>query len=247
MKGYEPVTSLPVEVDGGTFDVLRYDPEAARALLSKAGFPGGRDPERKTTGRDADFRGPAPRSQIVQQQWRTNLNIDVKLEAARVGRLASDAAGRQLPGSGKRPLDGQVSGSGRVPRHLRKRVRAKRYRVERPEYDALLASANAAPSRALRMQRLADMRAALLAAMPLIPIHFAVYSSLVKPYVRGWAWNALNEHHFKYVWHRSELEGHHMKSLDRRAFLGLGSATLRWVWKCEPVFREHTAALRGSN
>jgi ABC-type oligopeptide transport system substrate-binding subunit len=36
--------------------------------------------------------------------------------------------------------------------------------------------------------------------MPLIPINFAVSSSLVKPYVRGWAWNALNEHHFKYVW-----------------------------------------------
>jgi hypothetical protein len=50
------------------------------------------------------------------------------------------------------------------------------------------------------MRTLAGCERFLLAAMPFIPICFQVYSSLVKPYVRGWATNALNEHHFKYVW-----------------------------------------------
>ena len=36
--------------------------------------------------------------------------------------------------------------------------------------------------------------------MPLIPIYFDVYSSMVKPFVRGWASDALNEQHFKYGW-----------------------------------------------
>src|SRR5437763_1753719 len=36
-----------------------------------------------------------------------------------VQRLDSDAGRRQLPGSGDRPLDGQVSGSGRLPGYLR--------------------------------------------------------------------------------------------------------------------------------
>jgi ABC-type oligopeptide transport system substrate-binding subunit len=56
------------------------------------------------------------------------------------------------------------------------------------------------PSLEARMQRLAECERLLLAAMPIIPTQFQVYSSLVKPYVRGWAFNPLNEHHFKYVW-----------------------------------------------
>ena len=51
MKGYEPVTSLPVIVDGVSFDVLRYDPEAARVP-----FPGGFGPGGKRLSFDADFR-----------------------------------------------------------------------------------------------------------------------------------------------------------------------------------------------
>lgn len=67
-------------------------------------------------------------------------------------------------------------------------------------FDALLAAADAAPSRAVRLQRLAACERFLLARMPLIPIHLGTYSSLVKPYVRGWASNALNEHQSSYVW-----------------------------------------------
>jgi hypothetical protein len=50
------------------------------------------------------------------------------------------------------------------------------------------------------MQRPAGCERFLPAAMPLIPIYFEVYSSLMKPYVRGWESNELNAHDFKYVW-----------------------------------------------
>ena len=77
MKGYEPVTSLPVDVDGISFDVLRYDPEGARALMTKAGFPS-RSGKRMTI--DLTFEGSPVVTEILQQQWRTNLNIEVKLQ-----------------------------------------------------------------------------------------------------------------------------------------------------------------------
>ena len=200
MKGYDSVASLPVLVDGVSFDVLRYDPEPARALLSKAGFPGGIGPDGKRLHIELTFEGDPTVSEILQQQWRSNLNIDVRLERREFVvwiRTLLDLSYRgviQGGWTGKYPdpatfLDmfqsGSVqSGSG----------------WSDPKFDALLEAADAAPTLSERMRRLAECERHLLTAMPLIPIHFHVYSSLVKPYVRGWASNALNEQHFKYVW-----------------------------------------------
>ena len=200
MQGYEPVTRLPVMVDGISFDVLRYDPEAARVLLSKAGFPGGVGPDRKRLSFELVFEGNPSVSQILQQQWRSNLNIDVRLERREFVvwiRTLLDLGYRgvaQGGWTGKYPdpatfLDLFQSGSVQSGTGW-----------SDAQFDALLAAADSAPNRVVRMQRLAECERFLLTGMPLIPIHFHVYSSLIKPYVRGWASNALNEHNFKYVW-----------------------------------------------
>ena len=199
MKGYELVTSLPVMVDGVSFDVLRYDQEAARALLSKAGFPGGFGPGKRLSF-ELIFEGNPLVHEILQQQWRANLNVDVRLERRDFVtwlRTTLDLSYRGVAEggwTGKYPdpatfLDlfqnGSVqSGTG----------------WSDPKFDALLAVADAAPSLAARMERLVECEKSLLVGMPLIPIHFGACSSLVKPYVCGWAYNAFNEHHFKYVW-----------------------------------------------
>jgi len=200
MKGYEPVTNMPVVVDGVSFDVLRYDPEGARSLLAKAGFPNGVGPGGRRLSLDLTFSGARTVEEIIQQQWRANLNIEVKLEPRDFVmwiRALLDLSYRgvcQGGWTGKYPdpatfLDLFQSGSVQSGTGW-----------SDPKFDARLAAADAAPSLAARMQRLAECEKFLLAAMPLIPIHFQVYSSLVKPYVRGWASNALNEHLFKYVW-----------------------------------------------
>ncbi len=200
MKGYEPVTSLPITADGISIDVLRYDPEAARALLSRAGFPGGFDSSGKRLSVELIFSSNRLLPEILQQQWRANLNIDVRLEEREFVtwiRTLLDVSYRGVAKGGwggKYPdpatfLDLFQSGSVQSGTGW-----------SDPRFDALLAAADAAPSLPARMQRLAECERFVLAGMPLIPIDFEVYYSLVRPYVRGWEWNALNEHNFKYVW-----------------------------------------------
>jgi ABC-type oligopeptide transport system substrate-binding subunit len=200
MKGYERLTTLPVDIDGITFDVLRYDPEGARALLSKSGFPGGRDAGGKRLTVTLVLNAKPTLAEIIQQQWRRHLGIDVRLEVREwivwlqmlldvsYRNLTSDPWGAKYPDPAAL-LDIYQSGSALNDTGWTD-----------PRYDSLLMAANSAPSPAERMQRLAACERFLLTAMPFIPIYFQVSSSLVKPYVRGWAWNALNEHHFKYVW-----------------------------------------------
>jgi ABC-type oligopeptide transport system substrate-binding subunit len=200
MKGYAQLTTLPVVVDGISVDVLRYDPRAARAMLSKAGFPGGLDVSGKRLSVELTFEGNRAVVEIIQQQWRAELNIDVKLVRRDFITLIRELLDLSYRGgcddvwTAKYPdpatfLDlfqtGSVqSGTG----------------WSDPKFDALLSAADAAPNLETRMQRLAECERFLLTAMPIIPTYFQVYSSLVKPYVRGWAYNPLNEHHFKYVW-----------------------------------------------
>lgn len=130
MKGYEPVTRLPVLVDGISFDALRYDPEAARALLSKAGFPDGVGPDRRRLSFELVFEGNPSVSQILQQQWRSNLNIDVRLERREFVvwiRTLLDLSYRGVA------QDRQVSRSSHISRPLPERIRAERHRLERPK------------------------------------------------------------------------------------------------------------------
>jgi ABC-type oligopeptide transport system substrate-binding subunit len=200
MKGYESVASLPVLIDGVAFDVLRYDPGAARAVLLKAGFPGGVGPGGKQLSFDLIFEGSPLVHEILQQQWRANLNVNVRLERRDFVmwiRTLLDLTYRGVA---------QGGWTGKYPDPATFLDMFQRGSVQSgtgwsdPKFDALLAAADAAPHRAARHDRLAECERVLQTGMPLIPMYFHVYSSLVKPYVRGWASNALNEHHFKYVW-----------------------------------------------
>ena len=79
--GQIPVTSwVPPGMAGYEPDVgLKYDPEKARALLTEAGYPGGKglsDVSAYFDSRD-DNKMIAEK---LQQLWKQNLNVDVKLE-----------------------------------------------------------------------------------------------------------------------------------------------------------------------
>ena len=200
MKGYESATTLPVVVDGVSFDVLRYDPEAARALLSKAGFPGGLDHRGKRLAIKLIFEGNPSYHEILQEQWRENLRVDVQLEKRDFVIWIRTLLDLSYRGVAQGGWSGHYPDPATFLDLFQNASAQSGTGWGEPKFDALLAAADAAPSLAARMQKLAACEKCLLTGMPLIPINFAVYSSLVKPYVRGWAYNVFNEHHFKYVW-----------------------------------------------
>ena len=69
-----------------------------------------------------------------------------------------------------------------------------------PNYDAMLAHANAAADVAARMVRLAECEAYLLKAMPVLPLLLYGFVYLQKPFVHGLGANPLDAHPFKYAW-----------------------------------------------
>jgi ABC-type oligopeptide transport system substrate-binding subunit len=190
--GYESIATLPVEAGGRIWDVLSHDPESARALMNIAG-----------AGRlvfDLTFPN-RPRSkemaQILQNQWRVNLDAEVKLVT-----MDSSVWGQTLmsmtyrgaiesgggadyadPNSFFELFTGRADGSG----------------WNDPEFSRMVDHANAEAKAPARMRKLAACEERLLRAMPVLPLFFDSYSYLQKPYVGGLT-REFDAPQFKYTW-----------------------------------------------
>ncbi len=68
------------------------------------------------------------------------------------------------------------------------------------EYDALLARAARTPDRAERFAILAEAEKMLLETQPFAPIYTYVTTRLVKPYVRGWESNLVDQHASRWMY-----------------------------------------------
>jgi len=81
-KDYETLNHLEVTIEGNPYDVITYNPTAARELLAKAGFPEGISKEKQRlaievlvyAGEDTE-----KLTRIIKQQWEQNLGVDVKV------------------------------------------------------------------------------------------------------------------------------------------------------------------------
>ena len=201
VRGYEGPKNLMITAGAKTYNVLAHDPAGARELLAEAGFPNGIDSRGRRLTLEYLF-PPLPHSlpiaEILQQQWRRNLNITIKLVRLDFQTWNDRIAMRNFDliesGGGGDYLDpsfylnlfetgGVASGTWSDQR-----------------YDAMLRQANATPDPALRMRRLAECEALLLRAMPVMPMLYYGFNYLQKPYVHGLASNPLDNHPFKYAW-----------------------------------------------
>jgi oligopeptide transport system substrate-binding protein len=174
------------------------NPDAARALLAAAGFPGGRGlpPLEMLFNTSGNHRLIA---EAVQEMWRRELGLDVRLtnqefkvvlSERRAGRyqiLLSDWVGDYLDASTFLDLWRSDSGNNHTG-------------WANPEYDALLFTAARTADPAARAAQLQQAEALMLAAAPVIPIYYNTHVFLLQPSVKGWNSTLLDHHPYKHVW-----------------------------------------------
>jgi oligopeptide transport system substrate-binding protein len=196
--GYRGPEKIEVQVRDKNVDVLSYDPRAARELIALAGY-------RKGHRLSIEYLFPTlphsrPIAEILQQQWRRNLGVDVRLvlQEFRVWMQS----GMELNYSG-------IAEWGFWPSYIDPYPFLELFGQSSAqnctgwtssEFDSALVRANATPDHGERMQLLADCEQRLLRAMPIIPLFFYSWVYLQKPFVRGLSANAIDVHPFKYVW-----------------------------------------------
>jgi oligopeptide transport system substrate-binding protein len=202
IPGYKPPASVSVSLEGRDYDILSFDPAAARSILGKAGYPGGTG----SNGRQLAITITFPESEtkllqeIVQQQWRSLLNLEAALRVEETSTFWGETCLR-------RSYDGIVRDSWVAnvddPFDFLLQFGPAQFACSAwadKTYDSMVAEAQSTLNPVERLRKLADVETYLLRQMPLLPIYHDSWLSLRKPYVRGVPQNRLGWPQLKYAW-----------------------------------------------
>jgi oligopeptide transport system substrate-binding protein len=203
LPGYSPPANVLVRVNGATYNVLEYNPNAARELLAAAGFPDGRDFRGKRLTFDLlypNFQETRLKAEILQNEWQNRLSVRVNINIQEFKTFLQNQYSLNYTGV----TDSADWGYYRDPtwflNEFTTGASANVAAWSDLEYDSMLAKATATLEPGLRMQRLAECERYLLRAMPFMPLYHDVWAYPQKPYVRGITPNAMDAHPFKYAW-----------------------------------------------
>jgi oligopeptide transport system substrate-binding protein len=192
-KGYPAPHALPVSIGGKVYDVLSFNPAAAREILATAGHP-----------LRLECTVPSPSdaplwAQVLQAQWKANLGLDLVVITQEFPVWLQSVKTRNFrhvafwgsEGSYVDPswfLDLFSSGDGYGSGW------------NDSQYNEMLSLAHATADPVLRMSELAECERVLLQAMPILPLSHDVQPNLRKPFLKGLGSNLLNREQFKYAW-----------------------------------------------
>lgn len=170
-----------------------HDVDAAQRLLAEAGFPGGKGfPRMEILFNTHDAHRDI--AEVIQQQWKQNLGIDVELRNLEWG-VYLDSMMR---------VDFDIARAGWVPDYsdpntfLDMFVTGGSHNNTNwglPEYDRLIAAAGAEPDSVKRMKLLQDAERLLMDELPIIPIYYYVTLNMVQTRVKQFTPNAQDLHH----------------------------------------------------
>ncbi|MFP4674119.1 MAG: peptide ABC transporter substrate-binding protein [Opitutales bacterium] len=171
---------------------FRYDPERARALLAAAGFPEGRGlPTLELLYNTSESHRSI--ALAIQQMWRSELGIDVRLLNQEWKAYLSTRQERNFD-----ILRAGWIGDYDDPSTFLELILPDNGNNhsgwEDPEYERILKTAARTPAGTERKRLFARAEARLMEAMPVIPIYFYVRSLLIDEAVRGWSSNILDYH-----------------------------------------------------
>ena len=193
--GEVPATALTPPMAGYTPPKgSAYNPDEAKKLLADAGYPGGKDFPKMTIIYNTQ-EAHKKIAEFVQQQWKTNLNIDVELANLEWAtfiekRQANDfeIARAGWVGDYQDPsnfLEMFLTGGGNNDG-----------RYENPEYDAMLKKATTMPSGAERMKLLVQAEEMLIGRdQAIIPFYYYVSNNMIDlSKWDGWFVNTMDIH-----------------------------------------------------
>ena len=185
-------------------DAIRYDPKLAKKFLSQAGFENGQGfPEIELTYNTSD--GHRRIAVAIQQMWKDNLNINVKLSnqdwkvyLSRIKSLDYQIARAAWIGDYPDPntfLDMFVSNGGNNQTGW-----------SNITYDNLIASAAKEADPIKRYSIFQEAERILMEESPIMPIYTYTRILLKHPTVKGWYPNILDIHPYKYVYLNNKEE-----------------------------------------
>lgn len=192
--GLTPPGSSP---DYTTPDVLRFDPEKARALLAEAGYPEGRGfPKTEILINTSE----AHRSiaEAVQEMWKKHLNISIGVRNEDWGVYLES----------QRKLDYSICRAAWVGDYLDPFTFLSMWKTgdgnnntgwSSPAYDALMDASSREPDPARRMAQLQEAETLLLDELPMLPLYWYVHTWLKRPEVRGWPPSLLDHRCYKAI------------------------------------------------
>ncbi len=164
----------------------------ARRLLAEAGYPGGRGlPTIEILYNTSE--GHRAIAEVIQQQWKQNLGINVELRNLEWGVYLDTVTNTQF----------QVARAGWIADYPDPNTFLDMWLTGGPqnntnwsnaEYDNLIHQAAAEGDPERRMQILQDAERILMDELPIIPIYFYVTTNMVKPHVRGFSPNVQDNH-----------------------------------------------------
>ncbi|MFM9066094.1 MAG: peptide ABC transporter substrate-binding protein [Planctomycetota bacterium] len=180
MRGYTPAL-------GGEFNVAE-----AQRLLAEAGFPNGQGFPRlhilfNTHDAHRDI------AEVIQQQWKTNLGIDIELRNLEWGVYLTNM----------NKIDFDICRAGWIPDYPDPNTFLDMFVTggahnntnwSNPQYDHLIEQAGAETNPAARMKLLGDAERILMDEQPILPIYFYVTINMVHPRVRNFSPNSQDVH-----------------------------------------------------
>ena len=193
--GYPGLRTLWVSVDGVTCDVLAFNPQAARQIITKIAHP----LPMRLEYLCATMPDSILWAQILRDQWRAHLEVEIVIKDVELKLWVQSVLSgnfRHVAGWGSAAhyvdpawfLDLFSGGNG--------------YGTGWSDatYNNMLADAHATADPASRIKKLSECERRLLGAMPILPMCHDVQPNLKKPFVRGVGSNLLNRSQMKYAW-----------------------------------------------
>ena len=194
LNGYHSPTSVLIDVNGRSCDVLGYDPRTARELWAAgASSPSpGKLPIHYFGRVDSGLL-----AEILQQQWRENLGVETVLMPHEPSVHVHD---NLTLGNFSGVAEDSYFASYADPYDFLSLYTRIYPNWRAPDFDRSLAAATSTPDPVLRMRSLSGCEHELLRAMPFIPVYFDTWVYLERPEVRGLTLSPRGIPAFKYAW-----------------------------------------------